>query len=112
MPRRRVHEAGERGGGRQQQQQRRRRQLEHSLHPGSEATSVWALFREMHRSLAACGPVDAVSAAAMLGSLADMGFDRKAAERSVKALDKVVEAGPEKERELFRRALLELSAGG
>lgn len=48
----------------------------------------------------------------LVRALADMGFDRKAVERSVKALDKVVEAGPEKERELFRRALLELSAGG
>lgn len=47
----------------------------------------------------------------LVRALADMGFDRKAVERCVKTLDKDVPAGPEKERELFRRALLELSAG-
>jgi Holliday junction DNA helicase RuvA len=44
-------------------------------------------------------------------ALADMGFDRKATEKAVARLDHDIEAGPEKERELFRRALLELSAG-
>ena len=47
----------------------------------------------------------------LVRALADMGFDRKAAERTVAALDKEVPAGSEKERELFRRALLELSSG-
>jgi len=44
-------------------------------------------------------------------ALADMGFDRKSTEKVVARLDRDIEAGPEKERELFRRALLELSAG-
>ncbi len=47
----------------------------------------------------------------LVRALADMGFDRKRAEKAVAALDAQVEAGPEKERELFRRALLELSSG-
>jgi Holliday junction DNA helicase RuvA len=44
-------------------------------------------------------------------ALADMGFDRKSAERVIGELDVEVPAGPEKERELFRRALLSLSSG-
>jgi hypothetical protein len=41
-----------------------------------------------------------------------MGYDRKLAEKTVAALDKEVPGGPEKEGELFRRALLDLSTGG
>jgi holliday junction DNA helicase RuvA len=48
-------------------------------------------------------------------ALADMGFDRKAAEKAVadaaKDCGSSAAAGPEGERELFRRALLSLSAG-
>jgi len=44
-------------------------------------------------------------------ALADMGFDRKAVERRVAELAAGIEPGPERERELFRRALLDLSAG-
>jgi Holliday junction DNA helicase RuvA len=49
-------------------------------------------------------------------ALVDMGFDRKAAEKSVADAAKAAggeesAAGPEAERELFRRALLDLSAG-
>jgi Holliday junction DNA helicase RuvA len=44
-------------------------------------------------------------------ALADMGFDRKNTEKVVGVLAKEIPAGPEKERELFRRALLDLSAG-
>ena len=47
----------------------------------------------------------------LVRALAEMGFDRKAAEKTIAALDREVADGPEKERELFRRALLELSAG-
>ena len=48
----------------------------------------------------------------LVRALVDMGFDRKAAARAVKAIAPKLPAGPERERELFRRALLELSAGG
>jgi holliday junction DNA helicase RuvA len=50
-------------------------------------------------------------------ALVDMGFDRKSAEKSVAELAKgggassAIVEGPEGERELFRRALLDLSAG-
>jgi len=44
-------------------------------------------------------------------ALADMGFDRKVVERRVAELAAGIEPGPERERELFRRALLDLSAG-
>ena len=50
-------------------------------------------------------------------ALVDMGFDRKATEKAVSEAAKSVEAaegasgGQERERELFRRALLDLSAG-
>jgi holliday junction DNA helicase RuvA len=49
-------------------------------------------------------------------ALADMGFDRKAAEKAVaeaakKAAAEKSAAGPEREREIFRAALLALSAG-
>jgi Holliday junction DNA helicase RuvA len=47
----------------------------------------------------------------LVRALADMGFDRKQAEKAVKALAPALPAGPERERELFRRALLELSSG-
>jgi len=47
----------------------------------------------------------------LVRALADMGFDRKQAEKAVKALAPSVPAGPERERELFRRALLDLSSG-
>ncbi|MHB0897576.1 MAG: Holliday junction branch migration protein RuvA [Spirochaetales bacterium] len=56
----------------------------------------------------------------VIAALADMGFDRKAAEASVRRLAGDVPSGAdgtaagrlEGERELFRRALLDLSAGG
>jgi len=52
----------------------------------------------------------------LVTALADMGFDRKAAEASVRSQTGTLPAGaegsPEGERELFRRALLDLSAGG
>lgn len=48
-------------------------------------------------------------------ALVDMGFDRKAAEKSVSAIAAELPAGAspqaERERELFRRALLDLSTG-
>jgi holliday junction DNA helicase RuvA len=44
-------------------------------------------------------------------ALADMGFDRKNTEKVVTSLAREIPAGQEKERELFRRALLDLSAG-
>ncbi len=44
-------------------------------------------------------------------ALADMGFDRKAAEKSVASIASSVPEGADKEREIFRRALLDLSAG-
>jgi Holliday junction DNA helicase RuvA len=44
-------------------------------------------------------------------ALADMGFDRKEAEQRVNELAQSIPSGPERERELFRRALLSLSAG-
>jgi Holliday junction DNA helicase RuvA len=47
----------------------------------------------------------------LVRALAEMGFDRKTAEKTVAKLDREVAAGAEKERELFRRALLELSSG-
>ncbi|HUW42428.1 MAG TPA: Holliday junction branch migration protein RuvA [Rectinemataceae bacterium] len=45
-------------------------------------------------------------------ALCDMGFDRKTVERRVVALAEGLSPGPERERELFRRALLDLSSGG
>jgi len=45
----------------------------------------------------------------LVRALADMGFDRKRVEKAVKELAPQVPAGPDRERELFRRALLELS---
>jgi Holliday junction DNA helicase RuvA len=47
----------------------------------------------------------------LIRALADMGFDRKQAEKTVKALAPSIPAGPERERELFRRSLLDLSSG-
>ncbi|HOX33958.1 MAG TPA: Holliday junction branch migration protein RuvA [Spirochaetales bacterium] len=47
----------------------------------------------------------------LVRAFADMGFERKRVERAVKELAPQVPAGPERERELFRRVLLELSAG-
>jgi len=44
-------------------------------------------------------------------ALVDMGFDRKAAEASVRARASEVSEGQEGERELFRMALIDLSAG-
>jgi holliday junction DNA helicase RuvA len=46
-------------------------------------------------------------------ALSDMGFDRKAAEKAVAAAAAGAEGvqGPEREREIFRTALLDLSAG-
>lgn len=44
-------------------------------------------------------------------ALADMGFDRKATEASVRRLAADLPTGTDSERELFRRALLDLSAG-
>jgi holliday junction DNA helicase RuvA len=47
----------------------------------------------------------------VIRALVDMGFDRKAAEKSVMAVTSSVPEGPDREREIFRRALLDLSAG-
>jgi Holliday junction DNA helicase RuvA len=47
----------------------------------------------------------------LVRALVDMGFDRKRVEKTVKAMAPEVPAGPERERELFRRALLDLSSG-
>ncbi len=44
-------------------------------------------------------------------ALVDMGFDRREVERRLGELVGSIPEGPEKERELFRRALLELSTG-
>lgn len=48
----------------------------------------------------------------LVAALVDMGFDRKAAEASVRSQAGTIPSGPDGERELFRRALLDLSAGG
>jgi Holliday junction DNA helicase RuvA len=48
----------------------------------------------------------------VVAALADMGFDRKATEASVRRLAADLPTGVDGERELFRRALLDLSAGG
>jgi Holliday junction DNA helicase RuvA len=58
----------------------------------------------------------------VVSALADMGFDRKSVEASVRKLSADIPSGtdgssgtagsPSGERELFRRALLDLSAGG
>jgi Holliday junction DNA helicase RuvA len=45
-------------------------------------------------------------------ALADMGYDRRAAEKAVAEVASSVPEGPEREREIFRKALLALSAGG
>jgi Holliday junction DNA helicase RuvA len=45
-------------------------------------------------------------------ALVDMGFARAAVEKSVRGHAGQIPAGPERERELFRRSLIELSAGG
>ncbi len=45
-------------------------------------------------------------------ALADMGYDRKAAERAVAEAAGSSSEGPEREREIFRKALIALSAGG
>lgn len=45
-------------------------------------------------------------------ALADMGFDRKAVESSIRSHAGDIPSGAEGERELFRRVLLDLSAGG
>ncbi|MBL8966817.1 MAG: Holliday junction branch migration protein RuvA [Spirochaetaceae bacterium] len=61
------------------------------------------------RGRAAGGP--AAEWADVVRALADMGFDRREVEKTVAALASGIAAGPEKEREIFRRALLELSTG-
>lgn len=48
----------------------------------------------------------------VVAALADMGFDRRSAEASARKHAGGVAAGPEGEKELFRLALLDLSAGG
>jgi Holliday junction DNA helicase RuvA len=48
----------------------------------------------------------------VVAALADMGFDRKAADTSVRKHADGVVAGPDGEKELFRLALLDLSSGG
>lgn len=48
----------------------------------------------------------------VVAALADMGFDRRAAEAVVRSQAGNVPSGADGERELFRRALLDLSAGG
>ncbi|MCX7026303.1 MAG: helix-hairpin-helix domain-containing protein [Spirochaetes bacterium] len=48
----------------------------------------------------------------LAAALVDMGFDRKSVEAVVSARAADVGTGPESEKELFRIALLELSAGG
>ncbi|PKL06194.1 MAG: Holliday junction branch migration protein RuvA [Spirochaetae bacterium HGW-Spirochaetae-9] len=48
----------------------------------------------------------------VVAALADMGFDRKATETAVRKLAADLPTGVDGERELFRRALLDLSAGG
>jgi Holliday junction DNA helicase RuvA len=45
-------------------------------------------------------------------ALADMGYDRRAAEKVVAELALSVAEGPEREREVFRKALITLSTGG
>ncbi len=47
----------------------------------------------------------------LVRAFADMGFDRKRAEKAVAALAPEVPKGPDRERELFRRVLLDLSTG-
>ncbi len=44
-------------------------------------------------------------------ALADMGFDRKGAEQAVREAARLLPDGPEREREVFRKALVDLSAG-
>ncbi len=48
----------------------------------------------------------------VVAALVDMGFDRRAAEAAVRGQAGNVPSGADGERELFRRALLDLSAGG
>jgi Holliday junction DNA helicase RuvA len=48
----------------------------------------------------------------LVRALTDMGFERKRVEKTVAAFAPQLPAGPDRERELFRRALLDLSAGG
>ena len=45
----------------------------------------------------------------LVRALVDMGFDRKRVEKTVATLAPQVPAGPDRERELFRRSLLDLS---
>lgn len=45
-------------------------------------------------------------------ALTDMGYERKAAERAVAEAASASAEGPEREREIFRKALIALSAGG
>jgi holliday junction DNA helicase RuvA len=47
----------------------------------------------------------------VIRALADMGYDRKAAEKAVADAAASAAAGPEREREIFRTALLALSTG-
>lgn len=47
----------------------------------------------------------------VIRALAEMGFDRKTVERRVAELAAGMEPGPERERELFKKALLDLSTG-
>ncbi len=48
----------------------------------------------------------------VIRALVDMGFARPAAEKSVRSHAGEIPPGPDREREIFRRALIELSAGG
>lgn len=48
----------------------------------------------------------------LVRAFVDMGFDRKSAEAAVREKVAGLPSGPDRERELFRRVLMELSAGG
>jgi len=48
----------------------------------------------------------------IIRALADMGYDRKAAEKAVAEAAPSAAEGPEREREIFRKALIALSSGG
>jgi Holliday junction DNA helicase RuvA len=58
------------------------------------------------------GPVGALAEwADVTRALVDMGFDRRNVEGAIRKFAPQIPAGPERERELFRRALLDLSSG-
>lgn len=48
----------------------------------------------------------------LVRAFVDMGYDRKSVEASVRVCAAAMPAGPDRERELFRRVLMDLSAGG